>query len=311
MNKNSKIYIAGHKGMVGSSIWMELENQGYTNLIGRTREELDLLDSKAVQNFFEHEKPEYVFLAAAKVGGIHANDTYPAEFIFQNLQIQNNIIHNAYTSGVKKLLFLGSSCIYPRDAAQPITEDSLLTGPLEKTNQWYAIAKIAGIKMCEAYRKQYGADFISVMPTNLYGINDTYSAENSHVIPGLIRRFHEAKLAQSPTVTCWGDGSAYREFLYSTDLAKACVFLMDTYSDTPHINIGYGTDVTVKELANLVKEVVGFEGEIEWDTTKPNGTPKKLMDSSKVFALGWKPTIELRDGLKMAYEDFIQKNLAK
>ncbi|MES2986087.1 MAG: GDP-L-fucose synthase [Patescibacteria group bacterium] len=309
MKSDSKIFVCGHKGMVGSGIWKELEHQGYTNLVGKTHTELDLLDSVAVKNFFEVEKPEYVILAAAKVGGIHANDTYPAEFIYQNLQIQNNIIHSAYMNNVKKLLFLGSSCIYPRDAAQPITEDSLLTGPLEKTNQWYAVAKISGIKMCEAYRKQYGVDYISVMPTNLYGINDTYSAENSHVIPGLIRRFHEAKVEGKPAVQCWGDGSAFREFLYSQDLAKACVFLMKEYSEAQHINVGYGSDVMVKDLANLVKEIVGYEGEIEWDTTKPNGTPKKLMDSSKIFNLGWKPTIGLREGLELAYEDFKKKQL--
>lgn len=292
--------------MVGSAIWRELESRGFSNLTGRTRAELDLLDRAAVERFYAENKPEYVVVAAAKVGGILANDTYPAEFLFENLQIQNNLIDGAYRAGVKKLLFLGSSCIYPRLAPQPISEDALLTGPLEPTNEWYAIAKIAGIKLCQAYRRQYGADFISAMPTNLYGPNDNYHPQNSHVLPALIRRFHEAKESSAPSVTCWGSGAPYREFLHADDLAKACVFLLQNYSEEGLINIGFGSDLAIKELAHLVAEVIGYQGEILWDASKPDGTPRKLMDSSRLFALGWKPQIALRDGIAAAYQDFLR-----
>ena len=307
MQKNSKIYVAGHRGMVGSAIWRELEHQGYTQLLGCSRAELDLLDRPAVHAFYAAEKPEYVFLAAAKVGGIHANDTYPAEFLHDNLQIQLALIDGAYRAGVKKLLFLGSSCIYPKHAPQPIQEDALLSGPLEPTNEWYAIAKIAGIKLCQAYRKQYGCDFISAMPTNLYGRNDNYHPENSHVLPALIRRFHEAKLSRAPHVTCWGTGQALREFLYADDLARACLFLMETYSSPGIVNIGSGTDLSIFDLAHLVARVVGYQGEIRWDSTKPDGTPRKLMDSTRLFNLGWKPTTPIEKGIPLAYEDFLRK----
>lgn len=306
MNLNSKIYIAGHRGLVGSAIVRNLQAQGFTNLIFRTFEELNLLDQVATKEFFEKEKPEYVFLAAAKVGGIAANDTLPAEFIFQNLQIQNNIIHNAYLNGAKKLLFLGSSCIYPRDCAQPIKEEYLLTGPLEKTNEAYAIAKIAGIKMCQAYNKQYGTKFISVMPTNLYGPNDNFDLESSHVLPALLRKFHDAKIENQNEVVMWGTGSPMREFLFVDDLADACVHLMKTYDGSDIVNIGTGQDVTIKDLALLIKNVVGFEGEIVNDTTKPDGTPRKLLDVSKLHSLGWQHKVSLKEGLKITYDWFLK-----
>jgi GDP-L-fucose synthase len=301
---DAPIYVAGHLGLVGSAIWRELERQKFSNLIGQSIDELDLLDATAVHRFFDRERPHYVFIAAAKVGGIHANDTLPAEFLYQNIEIQNNLIHTAHLFGVKKLLFLGSSCIYPRDCPQPIKEEYLLTGPLEPTNQWYAIAKIAGIKMCQAYRRQYGSDFISVMPTNLYGPNDNYHPQNSHVIPALIRRFHEAKVNRQPSVTCWGTGSPKREFLHADDLARACVFLMRNYSDEQIINVGASREITIRELATLVSDTIGFEGKILWDASKPDGTPRKLMDSSRIFDLGWRPEIDFRKGLAMAYADF-------
>jgi GDP-L-fucose synthase len=307
MQQADRIYVAGHRGLVGSAIWRELERQGFKNLIGKTRGELDLLNGFAVQNFYAATRPEYVFVAAARVGGIRANDTHPAEFLYENLQIQNHLIHGAYRAGLKKLLFLGSSCIYPRLAPQPIKEASLLTGPLEPTNQWYAIAKIAGIKLCEAYRRQYKCDFFSAMPTNLYGPNDNYHPQNSHVLPALIRKFHEAKVAKLPTVTCWGTGSPLREFLYADDLARACVFLMQNFSEEQFINIGFGSDVSIRELAEMIKRVVGFDGQIAWDTSKPDGTPRKLMDSSRLFALGWKPQVNLETGIRLAYEDFLQR----
>jgi len=301
---NKKVYVAGHRGLVGSAIWRELGRLGASHLIGKNRGEVDLLDAKSVDGFFEKERPEYVFVAAAKVGGILANSNMPADFLFQNLAIQNNLIDAAKRFGAKKLLFLGSSCIYPKHAPQPIREEHLLTGPLEPTNEWYAIAKIAGIKMCQAYRRQYGSDFISAMPTNMYGANDNYDPKNSHVLPALIRRFHEAKESKAASVTCWGTGSPLREFMHSDDLGRACVFLMERYSEEAHINVGSGQEVSIKQLAELVKKVVGFEGEIVWDTTKPDGTPRKLMDSSKLFALGYRPQVELEEGIRGAYEDF-------
>lgn len=301
MKKDSVIYVAGHRGLVGSSIVRELGRQGYTNILTRSREELNLLDQKAVAEFFEKEKPEYVFLAAAKVGGIMANKTAPADFIYQNLEIQNNIISNAYKTGVTKLLFLGSSCIYPRLAHQPIAESELLTGPLEPTNQAYAVAKIAGITMCQSYNEQYGTNFISVMPTNLYGQGDNFDLESSHVLPALIRRFHEAKETGTPSVTLWGTGSPKREFLYVDDLANACVFLMNTYDGSEIVNIGTGTDVSIKELAEMIQKIVGYEGEILWDTSKPDGTPRKLLNVDKLHSLGWTHTTSLEDGLKATY----------
>ena len=305
--RDARIYVAGHRGLVGSAIWRELERQGFTRLIGRTHAELDLLDAAAVDEFYAQEKPEYVVDAAAKVGGILANDQHPADFLFQNLQIQNNLIHGAHQAGVRKLLFLGSSCVYPRLAPQPLKEEYLLTGPLELTNQWYAVAKIAGIKLCQAYRRQYGCDFISAMPCNMYGPNDNYDLQNSHVLPALIRKFHEAKLAKAPTVTCWGTGSPMREFLYADDLARACVFLLEHYSEEQFINVGSGREVTVRDLTEIIKRVVGFSGEIVWDTTRPDGTPRKLMDSSRLFALGWRPQIDLDAGIRLAYTDFLAR----
>ncbi len=307
MKSDSRIFVAGHRGLVGSSICRELEKLGHTNVITRTRAELDLMNPAAVESFYADVRPEHVFVAAAKVGGILANDQQPASFLYENLQIQNNLIHGAWRAGVTKLLFLGSSCIYPRLAPQPLKEESLLTGPLEPTNQWYAIAKIAGIKMCQAYRRQHGCNFISAMPTNMYGPNDNYDLQNSHVLPALIRKFHEAKASASPAVTCWGTGSPLREFLYADDLASACVFLMNHYNEEPFINVGYGSDVTIKQLAELVAATVGFQGEIHWDTTKPDGTPRKLMDSSRLFALGWKPKVDLAQGIRLAYADFLQR----
>ena len=302
MDSLSKIYIAGHKGLVGSAIVRALKKQGYNNFILRTHSELDLLDQKSATDFFKKEKPEYVFLAAAKVGGIMANRTYPADFIYQNLQIQNNIIHHSHLNGVKKLLFLGSSCIYPRLARQPIKEEYLLTEALETTNESYAIAKIAGIKMCQAYNKQYGTDFISVMPTNLYGPNDNFDPETSHVLPALIRKFHEAKINNQTEVVVWGTGAPKREFLYVDDLADACIFLMNNYDNSEIINIGTGEDISIKELAEMIKEITGFTGEINWDASKPDGTPRKLLDVSKLHNLGWKHQINLPDGILSVYE---------
>ena len=292
--------------MVGSAIVRALQREGYTNIVTKTRAALDLLNQSAVADFFEHEKPEYVFLAAAKVGGIMANNTYRADFLYENLLIETNIIHSAYRSGVKKLLFLGSSCIYPKMAPQPLKEEYLLSGFLEPTNEPYAIAKIAGIKLCEAYRDQYGCNFISAMPTNMYGPNDNYHPENSHVLPALIRKFHEAKTANQNTVTVWGDGSPLREFLYADDLADALVFLMQHYNEKQFVNVGYGEDISIGELAQMVKETVGFQGDIEFDTSKPNGTPKKLMDCSRLFSLGWKPAVSLKEGIALAYQDFLK-----
>ena len=311
MKQDSAIFVAGHRGLVGSAIWRELERQQFSNLIGRTRQELDLLNADAVREFYKTARPEYVFVAAAKVGGILANDTQPASFLYQNLEIQNNLIHGAYEAGVKKLLFLGSSCIYPKLAPQPLKEIYLLTGPLEPTNEWYAIAKIAGIKMCQAYRRQHNCDFISAMPTNMYGPNDNYDLQTSHVLPALIRKFHEAKAAGSPKVTCWGTGKPMREFLYSDDFARALIFLMQDYSEEQFINVGYGSDVSIRDAAEMVKRVVGFEGEIVWDTTKPDGTPRKLMDSSRLFAMGWRPKVDLESGIRLAYKDFLKKAGAK
>jgi GDP-L-fucose synthase len=306
MKQNSTIYVAGHRGLVGSAIWRELERRGHKQLVGRTRQQLDLLDGPAVERFYAETKPEFVFVAAAKVGGILANNTQPADFLIENLQIQNNLIRGAVGAKVKKLLFLGSSCIYPKLAPQPIQEDSLLSGPLEPTNQWYAVAKIAGIKLCQAYRKQFGCDFISAMPTNLYGPNDNYDLQSSHVLPALIRKFHEAKMRRDTAVTCWGSGTPKREFLHADDLAAACLFLMDNYSDEQIINVGFGSDLTIKELAEIVRRVVGFEGEIVWDHSKPDGTPRKLLDSTRLLAMGWKPRVELEPGIRMAYQDFLK-----
>ncbi|KAL2608252.1 hypothetical protein R1flu_026825 [Riccia fluitans] len=306
MEKGSKIYVAGHRGLVGAALVRALQRQGYENLLLRTHKELDLTRQADVENFFQTEKPEFVYLAAAKVGGIHANNTYPADFISINLQIQTNVIDAAYKSGVKKLMFLGSSCIYPKEAPQPIQEESLLTGPLETTNEWYAIAKIAGIKMCQAYRLQYSFDAISAMPTNMYGPHDNFHPENSHVLPALIRRFHEAKKANAKEVVVWGTGAAYREFLHCDDLADAALFLMKNYSDLSHVNVGSGKEITIKELAELVKEVVGFEGELQWDSSKPDGTIRKLMDSSKLAALGWESKIPFKQGLIDAYKWYVE-----
>ena len=310
MEKEAKIYIAGHRGMVGSAIYRKLVKEGFTNFVTRTSGELDLRDQKQVTDFFAAEKPDYVFLAAAKVGGIVANNTYRAEFLYDNLQIQNNVIHNSYLNGVKKLLFLGSSCIYPKMAPQPLKEEYLLTGPLEETNEPYAIAKIAGIKMCDAYRAQYGCNYISAMPTNLYGYNDNYHPQNSHVLPALIRRFYEAKLNNTPVVTIWGTGAPKREFLFADDLASACYYLMENYDESHLINIGTGEDLSIKDLAILVKETIGYEGTIDFDTSKPDGTPRKLMDVTKLHSKGWKHTINLPEGIKMAYDDFLSKQTA-
>lgn len=305
MNLNDKIYVAGHRGMVGSAIVRELQRNNYTNLLLRTHSELDLTDQKAVQQFFETEKPDYVFLAAAKVGGIVANDKAPADFMYENMMLEMNVINSAWRSGVKKLLFLGSSCIYPRMAPQPMPENCLLTSELEKTNEAYALAKISGLKYCEYLNRQYGTDYISVMPTNLYGPNDNYHPTHSHVLPALIRRFHEAKLAGDPVVVCWGDGSPLREFLYVDDLAELCVFLMENYSGNETVNAGTGKELTIKALAELVAATVGYEGRIEWDTTKPNGTPRKLLDVSKATRLGWTASTPLSEGIRLAYADFL------
>ena len=303
MELNSKIYVAGHRGMVGSAIVANLKSKGFTNIIARTSSELNLIDQQATAAFFEKEKPEYVFLAAAKVGGIVANNTYRADFIYENLMIENNVIYHSYKNGVKKLLFLGSSCIYPKFAPQPLTEEALLTGVLEETNEPYAIAKIAGIKMCDAFRDQYNCNFISVMPTNLYGLNDNYDLENSHVLPALLRKFHEAKINNAKTVTVWGTGEPLREFLHANDMADACVFLMQNYNEKGFVNIGSGVEISIKDLAILIKNIVGFDGEIVFDTTKPSGTPRKLMDVSKLSKLGWNYTISLEEGIKAVYKD--------
>ncbi|MGB0269155.1 MAG: GDP-L-fucose synthase [Bacteroidia bacterium] len=307
MEKEAKIYVAGHRGMVGSAIVRELQNKGYHNIVTKTSKELDLRSQDAVRSFYETEKPQYVFVAAAKVGGIHANNVYRAEFLYDNLMIQNNLIHFAYESGVKKLLFLGSSCIYPKLAEQPLKEDYLLSGYLESTNEPYAIAKITGIKMCEAYRDQYGCNFISAMPTNLYGPNDNYHPENSHVLPALIRKFHEAKVSSKGQVEIWGDGTPMREFLYADDLANALVYLMENYNEKQFVNVGFGSDVTIKELAETVAKVVGFDGGMKYDSSKPNGTPRKLMDSSRLFSTGWKPKTNLEEGIRLAYQDFLSR----
>jgi len=335
MEKNSKIYVAGHRGLVGSAIVKNLESKGYNNLLLRTHTELDLTDQKAVAEFFKEEKPEYVILAAAKVGGIVANNTYRADFIYENLQIQNNVIHQSYLNGVKKLLFLGSTCIYPKNAPQPMREDSLLTSELEYTNEPYAIAKIAGIKMCESYNIQYGTNFISVMPTNLYGPNDNFDLETSHVLPALLRKMHEAKLNNTPKVEIWGSGKPRREFLYSEDMADACVFLLenrdfkDTYTESDgtndsctlnsiknkeirntHINIGTGVDISIKELAETIKKIVDYEGELYFDTSKPDGTLVKLTDPSKLHSLGWKHKVDLEEGISRVYEWYLKKNIS-
>ena len=303
MDLNSKIYVAGHRGMVGSAIVANLKLKGFENIIFRTSAELNLINQVEVANFFEKEKPEYVFLAAAKVGGIVANNTYRADFIYENLMIQNNVIHQCYAHKVKKMMFLGSSCIYPKLAEQPLKEEALLTGLLEETNEPYAIAKIAGIKMCDAYRVQYGCNFISVMPTNLYGFNDNYDLQNSHVLPALLRKFHEAKQQNLAQVEVWGSGKPLREFLHATDMADACVFLMQTYNDEGFVNIGSGVEISIADLAILVKKIVGFNGNIIFDATKPDGTPRKLMDVSKLTNLGWKNSISLEDGIKEVYQN--------
>ncbi|MEK7621578.1 MAG: GDP-L-fucose synthase [Patescibacteria group bacterium] len=307
MNLESKIFVAGHGGLVGSALVRTLEKRGYKNLILETRTGLDLLKQSAVETFFATEQPEYVFLAAAKVGGIMANSTYPVDFIYQNLMIQTNIIHHAYKSGVKKLLFLGSSCIYPRNSPQPIKEEYLMTGALEPTNRAYATAKITGIIMCQSYNQQYGTNFISLMPTNLYGPNDNFDPESSHVIPALIRKFHDAKINKQKEVTLWGTGSVRREFLHVDDLARAALFLMNKYDDLEIINVGIGKDITIKELANIIKKVVSYEGKIIWDTTKPDGMPRKLLDISKISVLGWQYEIKLEDGIKATYDWFKKK----
>lgn len=309
MNKTDKIYIAGHNGLVGSAILRLLQKEMYTNLVYKTRKELDLTNQLSVSDFFKQEKPDYVFLAAAKVGGIHANNTYPADFIVDNIQIQTNIIKSSFENNVKKLLFMGSVCIYPKYAEVPVKESSLLTGMLEPTNDAYAIAKIAGIKMCQAYRKQYGVDYISTMPCNLYGANDNFHPTNSHVLPALIRRFHEAKLNKLAEVVCWGDGSARREFMNVDDVAAASLFLMNNYSSVEIINIGYGEDYTIKEVVEMIKDIVGYDGKIVWDITKPNGTPKRLLDSNKLFNMGWKPKVDLKNGLKETYDWYIHKDI--
>ncbi len=311
MNKTDKIYIAGHRGMVGSAIVRRLQKDGFTNIVTRTSKELDLKEQQAVRDFFAQEKPDVVVLAAAKVGGIHANNVYRAQFLYENLMIQNNVIHSAYTNGVKKLLFLGSSCIYPKLAPQPLKEESLLTGLLEQTNEPYAIAKIAGIKMAESYRRQYGVNYISAMPTNLYGPNDNYDLNNSHVLPALIRKFHTAKVTNAPSVEVWGTGSPMREFLHVDDLADACFFLLQNYDEEMFVNIGTGEDLTIKALAEMIKDIVGYAGELKWNTEKPDGTPRKLMDVSRLHNLGWKHRIGLREGIAAVYAEFAKSEMAK
>lgn len=310
MEKDAKIYVAGHRGMAGSAIVRELKRQSYWNIITRTHAELDLCRQEEVEHFFKEEKPEYVFLAAARVGGIEANSSAPADFMYDNMMLEMNVIHSAWENGCRKLEFLGSSCIYPRMAPQPIIESSLLTSELEKTNEAYALAKISGLKYCEYLNRQYGADYISVMPTNLYGPNDNYHPTRSHVLPAMIRRFHEAKEAGRPSVTCWGDGSPLREFLYVDDLAELCVFLMNDYSGNETVNAGTGKELTVKVLAELVAKVVGYEGDILWDASKPNGTPRKLLDISKAVNLGWRYRTELEEGIRLSYEDFLCNQLS-
>ena len=305
MDLNAKIYVAGHRGMVGSAIVRNLKSKGYTNIITRTHKELDLLNQADVNKFFEDEKPEYVFLAAAKVGGIVANSEHLADFMYENMTLEMNVIHAAWKNGVKKLEFLGSSCIYPKFAPQPMPESCLLTSSLEPTNEAYALAKISGLKYCEYLNRQYGTDYISCMPTNLYGPNDNYHPLHSHVLPALIRRFHEAKENNLPEVTCWGDGSPYREFLYVDDMADACVFLMNNYSGNETVNLGTGKELTIKELTELVAKVIGYKGKINWDTSRPNGTPRKLLDVTKLHNLGWKHKVELEEGIKLSYKDFL------
>jgi len=309
MNLDSKIYIAGHRGMVGSAIFRALKAKGFQNIIFRTSGELDLRNQQAVADFFVSEKPEYVFLAAASVGGILANSTYRADFIYDNLMIESNIIHSAWVNKVSKLMFLGSSCIYPKLAPQPLKESYLLTGELEPSNESYAIAKIAGIKLCEGYRDQYGCNFISVMPTNLYGYGDNYDLKSSHVLPALIRKFHEAKINNQPFVEVWGTGKPKREFLFADDLADACLFLMNTYNEKELVNVGTGKDLSIGELANEISSIIGFEGQISWDSSKPDGTPRKLLDVSKLRSLGWEASISLQDGIKIAYADFLKQSL--
>lgn len=311
MDPKDKIYIAGHRGMVGSAIVRKLQAEGYTNLVFRTSKELNLIDQQAVRDFFAQEKPDHVVLAAAKVGGIHANNVYRAQFLYENLMIESNIIHSAHENGVQKLLFLGSSCIYPKMAPQPLKEESLLSGFLEQTNEPYAIAKIAGIKLAESYRRQYGSNFISAMPTNLYGPNDNYDLNNSHVLPALIRKFHTAKVTNAPSVEVWGTGSPMREFLHVDDLADACYFLLQNYNEEMFVNIGTGEDLTIKALAEMIKEIVGYEGELKWNTEKPDGTPRKLMDVSRLHNLGWKHRIGLREGISAVYTEFAKSELAK
>ena len=311
MNKQDKIYIAGHRGMVGSAIVRRLQKDGYTNIVTRTSKELDLKEQRAVRDFFAQEKPDHVVLAAAKVGGIHANNVYRAQFLYENLMSESNVIHSAHENGVKKLLFLGSSCIYPKMAPQPLKEESLLSGFLEQTNEPYAIAKIAGIKLAESYRRQYGSNFISAMPTNLYGPNDNYDLNNSHVLPALIRKFHTAKVTGAPSVEVWGSGSPRREFLHVDDLADACFHLMQHYDEEMFVNIGTGEDLTIKELAELIQEVVGYTGVIKWNTEKPDGTPRKLMDVSRLHNMGWKHRIGLREGITSVYAEFAKSELAK
>ncbi len=311
MNQQDKFYIAGHRGMVGSAIVRKLRKEGFENIVTRTSSELDLKEQQAVREFFAREKPDHVVLAAAKVGGIQANNTYRAQFLYENLMIQNNVIHSAYENGVKRLLFLGSSCIYPKMAPQPLKEESLLTGPLEQTNEPYAIAKIAGIKMVESYRRQYGCDYISAMPTNLYGPNDNYDLNNSHVLPALLRKFHTAKMTNAPSVEVWGTGSPRREFLHVDDLADACYFLLGNYNEELFLNIGTGEDLTIKELAELIKDIVGFQGELKWNTDKPDGTPRKLMDVGRLHGLGWKHRIGLREGITAVYAEFAKSELAR
>ncbi|HEY2720485.1 MAG TPA: GDP-L-fucose synthase [Chitinophagaceae bacterium] len=309
MEKNSRIYIAGHRGMVGSAIMRRLQKEGHTNFIFRNSSELDLRDQQAVADFFVKEKPDYVFLAAAKVGGIMANNTYRAEFLYDNLTIQNNVIHQSYLNGVKKLLFLGSSCIYPKLAPQPLKENYLLTGLLEPTNEPYAIAKIAGIKMCDAYRSQYGCNFISVMPTNLYGPNDNYDLNKSHVLPALLRKFHEAKQKSSDEVIVWGSGKPRREFLHADDMADACLFVMENFNEPGFVNIGVGSDISIAELANMIKDITGFSGKIVWDSSKPDGTPQKLLDVSKLTSLGWTPKIDFIEGIRSVYREAFLQNI--
>jgi GDP-L-fucose synthase len=305
MNKNCKIYVAGHNGLSGSALVRKLRSNGYSNILTCDKNNLNLKNKEQTEEWFSKNQPEYVFLAAAKVGGIYANNKYPAEFIYDNLEIQNNVIHSSYKFNVKKLLFMGSICIYPKFAPEPVNETSLLNGSLEPSNEWYAIAKIAGIKMCQAYRKQYGCNFISAMPCNLYGINDNFHLENSHVLPALIRKFHEAKINNSKTVECWGTGSPRREFLYSDDLADALIFLMNKYNENEIINIGYGEDLTIKDIANKIKTTINFTGEIIWNTSKPDGTPKRLLDVNRLFDMGWRPKINLENGLKSTYEWYL------